>query len=707
MNSPGRSQRVLPKAGFLDLLKTGFADARAAGRLFTELLQHETYDRGFCLKLFEVANEAGGAAWEIRRLAILMLEHQILKLDPANWKEFDFLFTQLNLKQSPLPKSQIAGSVLKEGYTTTEVRGFTSEFRRKLERHNRVHEQIRGPRTPLNAVCDFIQLARHDCKLSLARYLFTPDEVVQRILDQLRVSNGVKDLDTLAPAFVADEVRHAVDLLPDYEARILEGLAHSASIYWVREATSSEFNSLVEYPLTTVVVVVKPPGSEVEFEIKRAGRRRPNPLNIVFARDGYTVPPSHRLDGGGMQWLLRYEAKTAAKLALVYRLVHDENAPMAGYVARSSVSSVPTKRGNAQLLTYFTEPHILGKEFRRMRVALGEAVEAFTEEGDAILPHLRGELGLTAQFIGHVAPAQAILAGTSSFRLDKLALYLSSDGPKSYFTKGLGVPYTKQDAKRLADEQLEEVLGVYRPPEVRYQSYRNYVDAALSVGSNRTRADQVYLSLVQQIGKLWGTLLAARGYSRGESFVARNVGLKSFWRGGEWKVKIIFMDHDALVIPGPQTENFHAHGTLPSMAVDERYIWGKSNLKRFATSEVGYLESIYRPARRVCVQGEALALRALKHAYRKTQNELVTNPQMEKLFNRVFIKRLLDWDTLVSGYLKKNSSNVAWKKKMRKMMAAKGYKRRAFDAYMEIIEKNKDFIKRYAFLFEDYVEMLD
>ncbi len=701
MNSPGRSRRVAPKDHVLSLLKAEFADARAADRLFADLLKHETYDRGFCLRLLEVAKPTGGAAWEIRRLAILMLEHQILRLDPDNSKEFDFLFTQLNLKQSPLAKSRIAGSVLKEGYATTEVRGFTSEFRRKLERHRYVHTQIRGPRTSLNAVHDFIQLASHDCKLSLARYLFTPDEVVQRILDQLKVSRGVKDLDTLEPAFVADEVRHAVDLLPDYEARILKGLSQSSNIYWVAEATSSEFNSLVEYPLTTVVVVVKPPGSELEFEFKRAGRKRPNPLNIVFARDGYTVPPSHRLDGGSMQWILRYEAKTAAKLALVYRLAHGDDAPMAGYVARSSVSSVPTKRENAQLLTYFTEPQILGKEFRRMRVAMGEAVEAFTEEGEAILPHLRGELGLTARFIGHVAPAQAILAGTTSFRLDKIALYLSSDGPKSYFTRGLGIPYSKRGARRLADELLEEVLGVYRPPELSFQSYQSYVAAALSVVSNRARADAVYLSLVQQIGKLWGTLLAARGYSRGESFVARNVGLKSFWSGGEWKVKIIFMDHDALAIPGPQTENFHAHGTLPSMAVDERYIWGKSNANRFATSEVGYLQSIYRPASRVCVKGEALALRALKHAYRKTQNEMLTNPAMGKLFNQVFIKRLLDWDTLVSGYLQQKSSHTAWKKKMRRIMAAKGYKLRAFDAYMEIIERNRDFIKRYAFLFEN------
>lgn len=700
MNSPGRSRRVSPKDDFLALLKTEFADARAE-RLFAELLRHETYDRNFCLRLFEVAKQTDGAAWEIRRLAILMLEHQILKLDPANAKEFDFLFTQLNLKQSPLSKSQIAGDVLKHGYTTTDVRRFTSEFRRKLARHRRVHEQIRGPRPPPNAVNNFIHLARHDCQLPLARYLFTPDEVVRRVLDQLKVSNGVKDLDTLGPAFAADEVRRAVNLLPDYEARILEGLSRFSRIYWVAEATSSEINSLVEYPLTTVVVVVKPPGSELEFEIKRAGCKRPNPLNIVFARDGYTVPPSHRLDGGSMQWLLRYEAKTAGKLALVYRLVHGDEAPMAGYVARSSVSSVPTKTENAQLLTYFTEPQIFGKGFRRMRVAMKESVDAFTEEGEAMLPHLRGELGLTAQFIVHVAPAQAILAGTSSFRLDKVALYLSSDGPKSYFTRGLGVPYSKQDAHRLADELLEEVLGVYEPSDVSSRSYQHYVDSALSVPSNRARADQVYLSLVQQIGKFWGTLLAMRGYSRGESFVARNVGLKSVWDRGEWRVKIIFMDHDALVIPGPRNTNFHAHGSLPSMAVDERYIWGKPNARRFATSEVGYLQSIYRPARRVCAKGEALALRALKHAYRKTQDELVTNPRMEELFNRVFIKRLPDWDTLVSGYLQKNLSNAAWKKKIRKTMAAKGYKRRAFDSYMEIIEKNRDFIKRYAFLFED------
>jgi hypothetical protein len=686
-----------------DLLTSEFDDAPHAYRLFDALLQHENYDRDFCQQLLHVVKQTG-VPWEIRRLAILMLEHQILKLDSNSPDEFDFLFTQLNLKQSA--DAGIVSSVLKEGYSTTNVRQFTEEFRRKLERLHRLHNQIRGPRTSLNAWRDFIELARHDCKLSLARYVFTPDEVADRILDQLQVTDGVKDLDTLAPLFIEGEIQHALNLLPDFEARILRRLSEASSIYWVSESSSAEINSLVEYPLTTAVLVVKPPGSELEFEIKRAGRNAPNPLTVVFARDGYTVAPSHRLDGGDMLWMLRYEAKAAAKLALVFRFVHGIEAPIAGYVSRSTITSIPVRKRSVQLITYFTDPQVFGKGFRRMRVAMTEAVDAFTAEDNANLSHLHnlpGDLGLTAQFVGHVAPAQAILAGTSSFRLDKIARYLSGEGPRTYFTKGLAVQYSKHDAKRLADDLLEEILGVYQPPKVRYESYQSYLASAFAVAANRARADQIYLSLVQQIGKLWGTLLAMRGYSRGESFVARNVGLKSIWQDGEWKVKIVFMDHDALVIPGPQNRNFHAHGALSGMAMDERYIWGKSKPKRFATSEVGYLQTIYRVGDDICVRGEGLARRAFKQAYRKTQTQMLADPELQTLFNPLFIERLRDWDTLVKGYFQKkdSSARMAWKKKMRRTLALKGYKKRAFDAYLEIIEEHREFIQRYAFLFED------
>src|SRR5207244_4697193 len=110
--------------------------------------------------------------------------------------------------------------------------------------------------------------------------------------------------------------------------------------------------------------------------------------------------------------------------ALIYRLVHQTEAPLASYVSRSTIYSVPTSQDEVQTLPYFTDPDSFGRGFRQMRVAMAESVAAFKAEGYGELPEFPGDLGLTAQFINHVNPAQAILCGTSSFRLDKLARYL-------------------------------------------------------------------------------------------------------------------------------------------------------------------------------------------------------------------------------------------------------------------------------------------
>jgi hypothetical protein len=703
MKNLGRASRITSGNNLLNLLTTEFDNAHQAYDLFDEFLQQKTYNKSFCLRLLTVAKQRTGVSWNIRRLAVLMIEHQILMLNPDNLEEFDFLLIQLNLKRGSGLNQAMVSSLLKEGYSTTDLRQFIPELRRKLERLNRVHNRIKGKRTSAAALHDFIALSRCDCKLSLARYLFTPEEVVAEILRQLLVTDGVRDPDTPHPRFAEDEMPRAINLLPDFEAVILKRLCETSNIYWVSDATSSEINSLIEYPTTTVVLVIKPPGSDIEFEIKRAGLRGRHSLNVVYARDGYTVPPSHRLDGGSMQWLLQYEAQAASRFGLIYRRVHGTEAPMANYVSRSSVYAIPTQQAQAQTLTYFTEPRIFGAGYREMRGAMQEVVAAFKTEGYEDLPEMPGALGLSAHFIGYVTPAQAILSGTSSFRLNKLAAYLSSDGPEQYFKKELGVAYSNCDARRLADAILEEVLGSYQPPNVRYRSYKQYLAAAFSVAENRARADSIYLSLLQQIAMFWGTLLAVKGYSRGESFVARNVGLKSFWGEGQWKVRIIFMDHDALVVPGPKSEEMHVHHGLPSMSMDERYVWGRSKPELFPSSEVGYLQSIYRVGNDLDVEGQALAQVVLKDAYRKTQHQMLTNQRLRSLFNKVFIERLLVLDTLVGGYLQAKpdmAMSRAWKEEMKKMLAAKGYGESSFDAYIEIIEKNREFLERYSFLFD-------
>ena len=712
MKTMGGTSRASGLNSLLDLLTTEFDDVDQARPLFVEFLRQKTYNQTFCLRLLALARQKTGASWALRRVAILMLEHQVLKLDPARPDDFDWLLTQLRLKTALGPDHPIISSVLKEGFSTTDFRYFVPELRRKLQRLNRVHDRIRGAKTSEDALRDFIELSRCDCKLSLARYLFTPEEVADEILRRVQVTDGVRDLDPYRAKFIDDERAVALKLLPDFERRILNRLCETSNIYWVSEKTSSEINSLVEYPLSTVVLVIKPPGSNFEFEIKRAGRRGRHSLNVVYARNGFTVPPSHRLDGGSMQWLLRYEANSASKFGFIYRHVHGTQAPIANYISRTTIYSVPTPGDAVQTLPYFTDPRSFGSGFRQMRGAMVETVKALKAEGNAELPDLPGEIGLSAQFIGHVQPAQSILSGTTSFRLDKLAAYLSPFGPMKYFREGLSAALSKRDERQLADELLEEVLGFYVAPDVKYQSYEQYLEAAFAVSDNRVRADWIYLSLVEQIARLWGTLLGVRGYSRGESFVARNVGLKSHWESGEWNVRITFMDHDDLTIPGPDEQIFYVSGALPCMKIDERHIWDRSTPERFSTSEVGYLQSIYRIGKHVDAQGQAVADMELRRAYKKTQRELLTNPELRRLFSRRFLDRLLDWDTVVDGYMRGKHlkpSGAAWKRQMRKMLDAKGYKKVTLDCYLEFIEKNWARLETYSHLYrtEDTVSQDD
>ena len=681
------------------LLNAQFHNPQRAYELFEEFLRQKKFNRDFCLKLIAVPRQRAKIQWEIRRLAVLMLENQILKLPPDRQEDFDFLFTQLNLKE-PGVKKNLVESVLREGYTITELSGFICEFRRRLERLSYVHRKITGLKTHHDALNDFIELSRQDCKLSLARYLFEPGDVVDQIVRQLKITGGVKDLDDDA-SDLDDQLVRALKVLPRYEGTILKQLCQKSLIYWVSETTSSEINSLVEYPATTVVLVVKPPGSDIEFEFKRAGRKGPNVLGVVYARNGYAVPPSHRLDGGSMQWLLQYEADAASRLALIYRFAHDMEAPIPQYVSRSTVFSVPTRQGEVQTIPYFTDERTFGRGFNEMRTAMAQSVRAFEKETGAELEDLPGDLGLTVHFLGEVTPAQSVLCGTSSFRLDKLATYLSGDGPQVYFKQGLKMTYSSNDARRFADQLLEEVLGVYNPPNVDYLSHDQYLKAAFLIAENRARANKVYLNLLHQIATFWGTLLAIRGYTRGESFVARNVGLKSVWFAGQWCVKIIFMDHDLVTIPGPREKNFYAHGSLPNMALDERYIWAKSTPELFATTEVGLLQKIYRISLDVQEQGQAVAKASLKKAYQQTTNRLLTDPRAKKLFTEEFREKLSDWDTLVQGYFQMNGNKSLklWKQQMKKRLP-KGYKSAQLDTFWEVIEKYEAFLGRNSFLFD-------
>jgi hypothetical protein len=699
MATPTRAARKLDRTGILDLLASEFHNPAQVFDLIEALLSYEYYDHGFCQKLISICKQRKGLPWNLRRIATLVLENQVLKLDPKDLETFDALLVQLDLKQRGL-KNPVNKSVLKEGYTSTDIRRFVPELRRRLERLAWLHDRIEGPQTPHAVLRDFFSVSRQHCKLTLARYLCTPQEVVDEILRQIDESDGVRDVDLTEVKTIKDEIKRSIEQLPEFEGEILRRLMQTGRIYWVSERTSSRLNSLVEYPLTTVVLVVKPPGSDIEFEIKRAGLRGENSLSVIYARNRYTVPPSHRLNGGSMQWLLRYEADAAIRLNRAYRQVHGLDAPIPSYIARAFVYTIPTRNGAARTMDFFTQRQSFGSGFNQMRAAMRDSVEAFATEGHGKLPDLLDGVSLAAQFIAQVTPGQAILTGTTAYRIDKLESYLSKNGPEQYFKGGLRVGYTNEEAKQLADTVLEEILGVYRPPDVRYRSHDQYVAAALS--ENRARADEVYLSIVEQIAKFWGTLFGLRVHTRGESFVARNVGLKSCWEDGEWRVKIIFMDHDAVTLHGPDEHFFYADSAIPTIALDESYIWSR-NPRHFPGSELGYLQRIYQIDKAVDDKGEVLARQTLRDVYLKTRSAVQTNERLRRLYHKRFLERYLDWDIFVNGYLGLNgekAANKRWKQKMEEKLTGKGYKSGVVERMGETVEKNRKFLEKYSFLFE-------
>src|SRR5262249_19639089 len=144
-------------------------------------------------------------------------------------------------------------------------------------------------------------------------------------------------------------------------------------------------------------------------------------------------------------------------------------------------------------------PRVFGDGYRAMRENM-EMVTADTARQSKQPRSVKvNALSLTVEFLGLMKPAQAIEVGTTSFRLERLRIYLSDVGDKRYFGE-LGVPYTRDYSRRFADEILDEILCVYQPPSEPFRSYRSYLDAAFAVPANRERAERNYMEVMAQIG---------------------------------------------------------------------------------------------------------------------------------------------------------------------------------------------------------------
>ena len=614
------------------------------------LLASEGWCRESALELAASAGD-GRADWQDRCAAILAIEHLLLRL-PAD---------------SPEAAEFLRGIGCDQDWRS---------LRPRLARLNRVHGAI------CHSPADFLHTARQECKLTLAPYFLKPAEVAARILSQLRWSRGI-------PYWKVGSDRTNPPLT-SYQEAIIDELQLGGQIYWVDDETPSTINSLVEYPLGTVVLVLKLPGSDSEFELKRGGIRGPEPMSVKYFR------AAHRLYGGSPGTSNDVEARSALRLAEVFRAVHGEDPQINSTLSMSYVQTVPGCRGEEHLLTYLTDPDAFGPGYRAMREAMEDAVGDFEDHREN--GALTGTMGVTVRFLRYMPPRQALLKGSTSFRLDLLDDYLSGDGPRRYFEEGLKRDYDFDDERRFANDLLEEVLGVVDPPAASASSYGEYLRQALAVPANRARADRFYLAHMRYAGKFWGTILACGGTSRGESFVPRNVGLKARWNGTEWVSEIVFMDHDCLRVPGAEFP-FDPWRNLSPTNLDEGYLFEDEDRGERSRGVEGCLRRIYAVDTVVRQAGMQGFRDAVREAYWQTRRAMTS-----AAFRSGFAERVELWERLVRSLLDalgRGETAKEWDARGRALLEAAGEGPRICDHWTGAAARSAELLRRYAFVFDE------
>ena len=152
-----------------------------------------TGDADAAVALVPVARGHHGESWAERRLAVLLLEHHLLQLPPDDLHAFDLVLTALGLKPRPATMYRCDAEVLDQGFSTTVARRLRSRARSTAW-----PSQARPPAGPairrrrVRRGRYFLRAARDVSKLTLARYVFSPDEVVREIERTLLVTAGAE-----------------------------------------------------------------------------------------------------------------------------------------------------------------------------------------------------------------------------------------------------------------------------------------------------------------------------------------------------------------------------------------------------------------------------------------------------------------------------------------------------------------------------------
>ncbi len=375
--------------------------------------------------------------------------------------------------------------------------------------------------------------------------------------------------------------------------------------------------------------------------------------------------------GSTLQW----EARKSQDLSVFYSAATGRPAPMSRMIALTTVRTIPVQGGEAFLTEYFTDPGLFGQGFSQMRSEMGKAVAAVNPSSEGL-----GGLALTVDFMRAMKPKQAILAGTSSFRLDKVRDCLTAAGANPDF------------------DLMEQVLGVVHPSG-RHTS-DGFVAAAFDVPANRTRGDQAFLRSMGLLASFCGALWSIGGYSNGESVVERNVGLLRRWESGDWVVSAVSMDHDGLILPGPEIRNFRPQAALGGMKADERYLFGKLIGHRTIRGSIPCLQDIYRASPPLQSEGERVFRAEFARSCQAMRRAMMPRGRLRRYIPERYIQQLFDFQVLSEQFFANRKARKAWEEGARQMLRAKEYHPERVDEFVGAIQGEAAFLTRHPALYE-------
>jgi hypothetical protein len=185
----------------------------------------------------------------------------------------------------------------------------------------------------------------------------------------------------------------------------------------------------------------------------------------------------------------------------------------------------------------------------------------------------------------------------------------------------------------------------------------------------------------------------------GESFVGRNCGLRSVFEDGEWRIRIVFMDHDSLIFAARYEKEYSPRPSVRAAMRDARFIFGKSfGGRNPIRGEFDHLRDIYRVTPATERRGLAQFRTAMKDAYDRTGHAVRNDREVRRMFIPEFVDRMGDWDDVVRIWLRGKRD---WKSSVIATLLGRGYTQRIAEHHVETLVNQKQFLEHIAFLFRD------